>query len=267
MVSKLKPSVFRIGWAIALGMGLGMGLNLWHQPSHSATLPEILKRGYLIVAVKDNLKPLAYRTSTGALQGFEIAIAQQLAQELLGSKQALRLKPVTNIERLSAVTSGTVDIAIAHLTITENRMRLVSFSEPYYRNGTGLLTQSPQWNSLQALSRQTIAVLQPSVTLPYLHSALPKAQFVGVQSYATAQQLLQNTKVQAIAGDQIVLSNLARHQPSYRFYPTNLTVQPLAIAFPKGVQYESLRAEINRNIWQWQQQGWLVAQRQQWGLP
>jgi polar amino acid transport system substrate-binding protein len=263
MVFNLRHQDLILGWISALWVVI----SLSPQQTVAATLTEIRQRGHLIVAVKDNLEPLAYRTTSGTLQGFEIAIVQQLAQAILGSKQALQLKPVSNVERLSAVTSGEVDIAIAQITVTENRMRLVSFSEPYYRSGTGLLTQLPQWQSLQSLSRHAIAVLQPSVTLPYLHSALPKAQLVGVQSYTTAQQLLDNAKVQAIVGDQIVLSNLARYHPSYRFYPTNLTVQPLAIALPKGIQYESLRAAINLNIRQWQHQGWLETQRQAWKLP
>jgi polar amino acid transport system substrate-binding protein len=249
------------------GIVLWIWLSLGPGATVAATLSKILQRGRLIVAVKENLEPLAYRTSSGTLQGFEIEIAQQLAQSILGSRKALLLQPVANIERLSVVTSGTVDLAIAQITLTENRMRLVSFSEPYYRSGTGLLTQAAQWHSLSTLSRQTIAVLQPSVTLPYLHSALPNARLVGVQSYLAAQQLLDSAKVQAIVGDQIVLSNLARQRPAYRFHPTNLTVQPLAIALPKGGQYESLREAINRNIRQWQRQGWLEAQRRIWGLP
>jgi polar amino acid transport system substrate-binding protein len=221
----------------------------------------------LIIAVKDNLYPLGYRDQTGALQGFEIAIARRLAQTLFGSAQALALKPVSNVDRLTAITSGAVDLAIADLTLTENRMRLVRFSEPYYRNGTGILTRNARWNGLQALSRQAIAVLQPSVTLPSLRSALPEAKLMGVSSYGAAQNLLDQGQVQAVVGDQIVLSGLARRPSPYLFYPTTLTVQPLAIALPKGVQYQSLYRWLNENLQQWQREGWLEAQRQTWGLP
>lgn len=233
----------------------------------AATLDEILQRRHLTIAVKDNLEPLGYRDRKGILQGFEISLAKRLAQDLLGSDQAVTLQPVSNAERLTVVTSGAVDLAIAHLTLTENRMRLVSFSEPYYRNGTGILTQNPRWNSLQTLYRQSVAVLQPSVTLAYLQSALPKAQLVGVSSYGAAQRLLETAQVQAMVGDRIVLLGLARHNPQYLFFSTQLTVQPLAIALPKGVQYEPLRNRVNAALRQWQQEGWLERQRQTWGLP
>jgi polar amino acid transport system substrate-binding protein len=233
----------------------------------AAPLPDILKRGHLIVAVKDNSEPLGYRDPSGNLKGFEIELAKHLAKTLLGSGKTLVLQPVRNTERLTAVTSGRVDMAIAHITVTENRMRLVTFSEAYYRNGTGLLVKNSKWQSLQALYTQAIAVLQPSVTLAYLRDAVPKARLVGVQSYPAAQTLLDRAEVQAIAGDRIVLSNLAQHHSQYLFYPIPLTVQPLAIALPKGVKYESLRNSVNQTLQQWQQQGWLEAQRRHWGLP
>jgi polar amino acid transport system substrate-binding protein len=249
-------------WGVALGWVIANGI-----PAAAATLPEIQERRHLIVAVKDNLYPLGYRDNAGVLQGFEVAIARRLAQTLFNSDQALVLKPVRNVERLRAVATGAVDMAIAQLTLTENRMRLVRFSTPYYRSGTGILTRDARWNRLQTLSRQEIAVLQPSVTLPSLRSALPQAHLTGVQTYAAAQTLLDQGQVQAIIGDQIVLSGLAKQQPQYRFYATTLTVQPLAIALPKGVQYDSLYRWVEQTLREWEREGWLIQQRQVWGLP
>jgi polar amino acid transport system substrate-binding protein len=251
----------------ALVLSFSVALLLPSSKVIAAPLSEIVQRGRLIVAVKDNFYPLGYRDRNGTLQGFEIAIAQRLAKDLLGSEQAVTLQPVSNIERINAVTSGRVDLAIADLTLTENRMRLVSFSEPYYRNGTGILTQSPKWNRLQALYRQTIAVLQPSMTLPYLKSALPKANLVGVSSYAAGQRLVDTAQVQAMVGDRLVLFSLARQNPQYLFFSTELTVQGLAIALPKGVQYEPLRLWVNNALARWQKEGWLETQRQTWKLP
>jgi polar amino acid transport system substrate-binding protein len=259
--------VFRIRRKTIAVLGVGLALLMLSPKMIAAPLSEIVQRGRLVVAVKDNFYPLGYRDRNGTLQGFEIAIAKRLAKDLLGSEQAVTLQPVPNTERLTAVTSGTVDLAIANLTLTENRMRLVSFSEPYYRNGTGILTQNPKWNTLQTLYRQHIAVLQPSVTLPYLKSTLPKARLVGVSSYGAGQRLLDSAQVQAMVGDRLALFSLARQNPQYQFFSTELTVQGLAIALPKGVQYEPLRIWINDALARWQKEGWLDAQRKAWALP
>jgi polar amino acid transport system substrate-binding protein len=240
--------------------------GLCYPPAKATTLDKIQKRGTLIVAVKDNWFPLGFRDSTEQLQGFEIAIARQLATDLLGADQKVVFKPVQNSERLTAITAGTVDITIANLTITENRQRLVMFSDAYYRSGTGILTSDARLNRLSTLSRKAIAVLQPSVTLPYLRSFLPAAKLQGVPSYHAALERLNTQQVEAIVGDQIVLSAQAK-QAGYYFYPTRLTVQPLAIALPKGVQHESLRAAINDRLSRWRHSGWLQNQQKIWGLP
>lgn len=252
---------------LAVGtIGSSMMMGVCTSDIQAIPLNEIQKRGTLIVAVKDNWFPLGFRDGAGQLQGFEIAIAHQLATDLLGSNAKILFKPVQNAERLTAIASGSVDIAIANLTITENRQRLVMFSDSYYRSGTGILTPNARLNRLSTLSRKAIAVLQPSVTLPYLRSFLPTAQLQGVPSYQAALERLNARQVEAVVGDQIVLSAQAK-QAGYYFYPTRLTVQPLAIALPKGVQHEPLRAAINDRLARWRQSGWLQNQQKVWGLP
>ena len=47
-------------------------------------MPEIEKRGYLIVAVKDNIRPWGFRDAKGNLQGWEIDLAKHLASDTFG---------------------------------------------------------------------------------------------------------------------------------------------------------------------------------------
>ena len=253
---------------LAAGLCALLGFALWGESLMAAELADIRQRGHLVVAVKDNLYPLGYRNpTTQALEGFEVDLARQLAQALLGTPDRLVLKPVLNVDRLSAVASGEVDLAIANITVTPERLRQVSFSLPYYRSGSGILTRSPRLNHLQLLYRQAIAVLQPSVTLPSLRSRLPEAKLVGVTSYQAAQELLAADTVAAIVGDQVVLAGWAETQSGYYFYPTGLRHHPLAIALPKGVQYEPLQSSVDSHLKHLQQTGQLQQLQQRWGLP
>ncbi len=260
-----KPAMIKRVEAVLLSL---LGLLLWGTPLMAAELAEIRQRGHLVVAVKDNLYPLGYRNpSTQALEGFEIDLARQLAEALLGAPDRLVLKPVLNADRLSAVAAGEVDLAIANITVTPERLRQVSFSLPYYRSGSGILTRSPQLNRLQLLYRQAIAVLQPSVTLPSLRSRLPEAQLIGVPSYQVAQELLAEGTVAAIVGDQVILAGWAQTQSDYYFYPTGLRHHPLAIALPKGVQYEPLQSAVDSHLKHLQQTDQLQVLQRRWGLP
>jgi polar amino acid transport system substrate-binding protein len=168
-------------------------------PAQAAELDEIRERGYLIVAVKDNLRPLGFRGETGQLEGLEIDLARQLAAELLGDPQAVEFRPVANSDRLAVVLDDTVDLAIAHISSTGPRSRLVDFSVPYYLDGTAFVTRDPAVQRLSDLSQQPIAVLNGSATIAVVRSQLPSTRLVGVDSYQAAYALLESNQVRAFA--------------------------------------------------------------------
>lgn len=259
----LRYSPFSFGFAIALA---GSSTFL---PSFAiaAELDEIRERGYLVVAVKDNLNPLGYRDASGTLQGFEIEIAHRLAEQLLGNREAVRFVPVSNRDRLSAVLADQVDLAIAQMTVTASRMRLVSFSRPYYVDGTVLIAADPRFQRLSDARQATVAVLEGSSAIATVQYFLPRAQLVGVTSYAEARSQLETGAVEAFAGDASVLSGWARENPRYRLLPPLLSGEPLSVAMPKGVQYDPLRREVNAAIARWIEEGWLKQEATQWGLP
>lgn len=62
----------------------------------AAELPKIQRRGYMSIAVKNNLRPLGFSDANGNLQGLEIDLATQLAVDLLGKPNAVKLQPVAN---------------------------------------------------------------------------------------------------------------------------------------------------------------------------
>lgn len=245
-----------------------VGMSLLTSPfALSRDLKTIQAQGQLRVAVKDNLIPLGFRGSDGQLQGLEIEIAQRLSQELLGRPDALVLVPVLNQERIAAVLDGRVDIAIARVTMTPMRSRVVAFSIPYYRDGTALITQNPAIQTSLDITNQAIAVLDNSSTIPLIRNRLPQAQLIGVPSYEAARSLLEKGDAIAFAADASVLSGWVQKHPQYRLLTPTLSVEPLCIVLPKGLQYDELRQQINQILIRWQAEGWLKERAVYWGLP
>jgi len=270
------------------------------QVAIAAELSDIRDRGYLIVAVKTNRPPLGFIDERGELSGFEVDIARQLAADLLGDEDAVRFVPVSNIDRLNAVIEDQVDMAIAVLTITEPRRRLVNFSDPYYLDGTAFIVQfsdaassdtsgtenlpqlpstsseaTPAQSSadiqrLQDLRFSQIALLNRSSSVAHVRYILPAANLIGVDSYAEGQSLLANGQVDAFAGDASVLTGWQREQDQgtgYFLLPDIISVEPLAIALPKGVQYNDLQLAINQSIRRWYAEEWLQERAEYWSLP
>lgn len=240
--------------------------------SRAADLKTIQQRGQLIVAVKDNLRPLGFRGPDGQLLGFEIEIARRLAQELLnpgnaGADRSIVLKPVLNRDRLTTVLNDEADIAIASVTATAGRARLVTFSLPYYLDGTALVTKTPAIQKLSQLANQPIAVLRNSTTIEVLRYRLPQATLVGVDSYAAAKAAIERGEAIAFAADASVLVGWVQDYPDYRLLSPTLSVEPLCIVIPKGLQYDELRRRINQILTGWDETGWLKERAAYWGLP
>lgn len=76
-------------------------------PGGSKTLLDsILKRGYLIVAVKDNVPGFGYRDpKTGEYSGLEIDLARAIAQSIFGDPNKVVFRPVTTQQRLPMLRS------------------------------------------------------------------------------------------------------------------------------------------------------------------
>lgn len=232
----------------------------------AAIMPEIQRRGYITVAVKDNLPLLGFQDADGKLQGLEIDLAQRLATDLLGKPEAVRLQSVSNRDRLSVVLNHKVDMAIARVTATPSRSRLVDFSVPYYMDGTYIVTKDAAVQQINDLAKRKVAVLYNSTTIAEVRYYIPNAELVGVNSYKEAQTALENNTVTAFAADGSVLSGWVRQNPQYRLLPTKLSTAPLSVVMPKGLQYDELRREVNEAIARYIAQGWLKERIKYWGL-
>ena len=251
-----------------IGLTLSLlGLSGAMQPSHAAELAEIEQRGYLIVGVKDNLRPLGFTNEAGELEGLEIDLAHWLAERILGDAEAIVFQPLANQERLSALLEDEVDLVVARLTFTASRSRLVDFSQPYYFDGTALITQNGSLQRLSDLRHQPIAVLHDSDTIATVRFQIPTARLVGVGSYEEAKALLETGQAVAFAADASVLTGWVQEYPSYRLLPVLLSAEALAVGLPRGLQYDSLRRQVNRAIEQWRTEGRLQERVQHWGLP
>lgn len=232
----------------------------------AATMPEIQQRGYLTIAVKDNLHPLSFKDDNGKLQGLEIDLGKRLAQDLLGKADTVKFIPIKNSDRLPAVFNHQVDLAIAHVTATQSRSRIVSFSVPYYYDGAAIVTKNTNIQNLEDFKQRKIAVLNNSSTIYYLKYFIPNAELVGVDSYMEGKQQLENNQVDAFAADISILSGWVQKDPQYRILATKLSTQPLSVVIAKGLQYDQLRRNVNEAIARYTTTGWLKQRIQYWGL-
>jgi polar amino acid transport system substrate-binding protein len=248
-------------------LALGLTLFCLAAPASAETLKGIRQRGRMIVAVKDNTRPLGFKDREGRLQGLEIDIAQRLAAEILGQADRVDLVPVNNKDRLQVLFDRRVDVTIARLGVNRARSRVVEFSKPYYVDGTGVLTNRDQVKKLKDLVGQPVAVIQSSSSLYPVAEQVPGVKLVPVGSYEAAKRLLDEGKVVAFVADYSLLVGWVQEFPQgYRLLSEKLNVESLAIAMPKGLQHRELREFVAGALDRWKKEGWLQERIRYWGL-
>jgi polar amino acid transport system substrate-binding protein len=248
-------------------LALGLTLFCLAAPASAETLKGIRQRGRMIVAVKDNTRPLGFKDREGRLQGLEIDIAQRLAAEILGQANRVDLVPVNNKDRLQVLFDRRVDVTIARVGVNRARSRVVEFSKPYYVDGTGVLTNRDQVKKLKDLVGQPVAVIQSSSSLYPVAEQVPGVKLVPVGSYEAAKRLLDEGKVVAFVADYSLLVGWVQEFPQgYRLLSEKLNVESLAIAMPKGLQHRELREFIAGALDRWKKEGWLQERIRYWGL-
>lgn len=97
-------------------------------PAEAAADSEALADGVLNVGTNAEFPPFEYVNDSGEPDGFDIALIKAI-----GEKMGVEVQ-VDNMEFASLVSSigSKIDVSIAGMTITEERMLSVDFSTPYY---------------------------------------------------------------------------------------------------------------------------------------
>ncbi|WP_028572909.1 glutamine ABC transporter substrate-binding protein GlnH [Desulfonatronum lacustre] len=94
----------------------------------------------LVVAVDTAFVPFEFRDpKTGEYTGFDIDLWAAIAEEL---GVEYELQPMDFAGIVPALQTGSIDAALAGITITSAREKVVDFSHPYYDSGLTLMVRS-----------------------------------------------------------------------------------------------------------------------------
>jgi polar amino acid transport system substrate-binding protein len=108
---------------IALGLLVAAAL---HQYAAAATLDEIKKRGYMIVATEDDYKPFEF-VQDGKPMGFDHELLDAF-KKTVGFEVRQEIIPWTGL--LAGVSTGKYDVAVTAALITKERAKSLDFSMP-----------------------------------------------------------------------------------------------------------------------------------------
>lgn len=185
-------------------------------------IDEVVERGELRVGMS-SFVPWAMRDQQGGFIGFEIDVAQKLADDL-GVK--LNLVPTKWDGIIPALLTGKFDMIIAGMSITAPRSLQVNFSSPYAHSGLDVvvnLKRLPGASSLADFNSPeiVIAMRRGSSGVAQVKGMLPEAKIRLFDDEASCRQEVINGSAHAWISSAPAPAFAAEGNPGKLYLPLN----------------------------------------------
>lgn len=179
-----------------------------------------------------------YNISSRKIEGFDIAIAEALTKELLGDEGKAEFVEVTSKTRIPLLKNGNIDAIIATMTISEEREKVVDFTEVYFAAGQALLVpEDSELTDVTSLtSEHTVLAVKGSTSAIRIRENAPEANILELENYSEAFTALQSGQGDAMTTDNAILLGIIAQNPGYRLAGPTFTDEPYGIAVNEGQQ-------------------------------
>ncbi|WP_394217952.1 transporter substrate-binding domain-containing protein [Halobacillus trueperi] len=133
--------------------------------SSEETAYDLVEDGQFTFAASGEFRPFSMTDASGEMTGFDIDVANAIAEELGLEPNPQKQKFASIVE---GVKTGRFDAAVASHTITEERQQEVDFSTPYYYSGAQIFTRpDSEVETLEDLEGMEIAISKGSTYSTY----------------------------------------------------------------------------------------------------
>lgn len=173
---------------------------------------------------------------TREVEGFDIDIAKALTKEILGETGEAEFIEVTSKTRIPLLKNGNIDAIIATMTISDERKKVVDFSDVYFAAGQSLLVKkgSPIKGIESLDETTTVLAVKGSTSAVNIREKAPKAKILELENYAEAFTALQSGQGDAMTTDNSILLGMAEENPDFILAGDIFTDEPYGIAINKG---------------------------------
>ena len=200
------------------------------------TIKKITKSGVIKIGMTGDQPPFSMEAKDGTLMGFEVDLAELLAESMNLKLEIVRL-PFS--ELLPALQKGNVDAVMSGMAITMERNMQAAFVGPYVLSGKSILTKMENLakaDEKEDLNQSDLKItsLKGSTSEKFVKLFLPEATAVPSDNYEQALNKLLNDEVNVIVADYpfCVLKVLLNPTSGLITLSEPLTVEPIGMALP-----------------------------------
>ena len=228
-------------------------------------LDAIIKKDKIVVGTSYDTKPFSYMDADGKVKGFEADFAREIADRLLGDDGKVEFRDIESQDRISAVSSGDVDMVISTMTITFQRKRIIDFSVPYFTAGQAIcVRRDSKIDSIYDLINKKVIVVLGTTDERNIKRFAPNVFIEGYYDNSEAMDAFIKGEGDAITTDDALLRGLVAQGDKYKLLPKRLTKETYGIAFKKSRHTKTLRKKVDEIIKDMKQDGTLRSITDKW---
>jgi len=233
----------------------------------AGTLQKIAETGAVSIGFRESSPPFSYLAETRQPIGYSIELCTKVIEavkrELKRTNLVVKYVPVSTSSRISALTSGEIDLECGSTTSTAERRKEVEFTIPTFIAAARLLVREDSGiKSIFDLSGKTVVTTQGSSAERFFKERNEerslRATVILGKDHAESFALVESGKAHAFIMDDVLLYSLrsaAKNPDDYAITREALTVEPLAImlrkddpSFKKLVDTEIARIITNGEV-------------------
>ena len=168
----------------------------------------------------------------GQRTGFDVDLVEALGKEM-GRK--IEWIDIDFKGLIPALQSGRADMAMSAIYITDDRRKVVDFSDPYYAGGLVVLTKKEgPIKSLKDLDGKKVAVQVGTKSVQFLKDNFPKAERVEVEKNQEMFNLAQIGRADAAVTGKPAAKLYAQSHPDMTVLAEQITTEEYGMALPKN---------------------------------
>lgn len=183
------------------------------------------------VAINPDTKPFKYLDENGEFAGIDAEVINIVARS---QELEIELVPMEFSEIIDAVASCEVDAAISALTLTENRSKLVSFTDPYVMGAQAVFVRAKNdgWKdisdpSIKIIGAKSGTTSEDSVTII---SEMNKVESKLYPDYESLFKALENDEIDAAIADELLAKSFVDSYADLMTIGQPLSAEVYAIA-------------------------------------
>jgi polar amino acid transport system substrate-binding protein len=177
----------------------------------------LVKSGALTTCTHLPYAPFQSKDPSGKVVGFDVALIDLVAAKLSVPQQIVDT-PFEGIKSGTDLNSGKCDVAAAGMTITDERKKVLDFSDPYFDATQALATQTgKEVKTLEELAGKRLGVQGGTTGEDYINTQVKekglKIEVVSYKDLAALQQALATNQVVGAVNDLPVWNEYIKANP------------------------------------------------------